>query len=118
MTDANKRHSKRFDSLNLLVYNAVNEEGECIATGMGRTLNVSLLGILLETKDRLEIGQTVSVEIGFEENLVPVIGLVMHCEPAADELFHAGIEFEAMSRQAEQVLEQYLLFWQARQGLT
>ena len=116
MTDTNKRHSQRFDTLNLLVYSAINEDGECVATGMGRTLNVSLLGILLETKECFTSGQTISVAMGFEENLVNVIGRVMHCEPASNGLFHAGIEFDSMSRQAEEVLVQYLQHWQAQQG--
>ena len=116
MTAQNHRQTPRFDSLNLLVYAATDEEGECVATGMGRTLNVSRLGILLETKDHLASGQAVSVAIGFAENLVNVIGLVMHCEPAGDGLFHMGIEFSAMSRQTAQILEQYLQHWQGQQG--
>ncbi len=113
MTDTNKRHSKRFDSLNLLVYSAINEEGECVATGMGRTLNVNQLGVLLETKDHFTSGQAISLAIGFEEKLINIIGRVMHCERVGEDLFHAGIEFDAMSRQAEEGLEQYLQHWQA-----
>jgi len=116
MTAQNHRQTPRFDSLNLLVYTATDEEGERVATGMGRTLNVSRLGILLETKDHLASGQTVSVAIGFAESLVNVIGLVTHCEPAGDGLFHAGIEFSSMSRQTAQILEQYLQHWQGQQG--
>ena len=118
MNAQNRRKSQRIHSLNTLAYNAFNGVGECVSTGMGRTLNVSRLGILLETNQPLEQEQVVSVLIEVDEKLISVTGKIMHCRPANAGLFHAGIQFDAMNRQATGVWKQYLQQWQDPVGGT
>jgi len=115
MAGQEKRHTQRFDSLNLLQYVAIDAHGEHLATGMGRTLNVSKGGILLETRARLEPGVLVSVAIGIEENLVSVVGRVMHCNAGEDGAFTSGIRFDNIDAQADAVLTAYLAAFEASQ---
>ena len=81
---------------------------------MGRTLNVSEGGILLETNVAFEIGQSVSISIGLEEEEVDVEGRVVHCKPSGgDHLYAAGIQFEEMDERGREVLEKYLGLFRA-----
>ena len=124
MTEQNKRQAQRFDTLNLLVYTVVNEWGDRLATGMGRTLNISEKGILLEVKESLlagqtvavAIGQSISVDIGIQEDLVTLTGKVMHCKPAGDGIYHAGIQFDPMTPNTTELLKEHIRVWQAQQG--
>ena len=124
MTEQNKRQAQRFDTLNLLVYTVVNEWGDCMANGMGRTLNISEKGILLEIHESLlagqtvsvAIGQSISVDIGIQEDLVTITGKVMHCKQAGDGIYHVGIQFDPMSPNTAELLKEHIQVWQAQQG--
>ena len=52
------------ESLNLLDYIVVDEQGVQGEYSMGRTLNISLGGILMETHLKLKTGQQVMISIG------------------------------------------------------
>ena len=81
MSNSERRYV-RMESLNLLDYVLVDEKGEILARAMGRTLNISEKGILLETHIKFEPGQLLLITIGLEEDLVDFKGLVKHAEDA------------------------------------
>ncbi len=88
-----KRKHRRLDSLNTVAYFCLDEEGTVIGQGMGRTLNLSASGILLQTYRPIEGCLHVWVHIGLAEELVEVKGKLVHGrrEPSAG--FCYGIEF-------------------------
>ena len=55
MMTLEKRIKPRADSHNILSYVCLDEENEIVEQGMGRTLNVSEGGILLETHDSIDL---------------------------------------------------------------
>ena len=71
MTVNEQRRHKRIYSLNLS-YLCVNANNEVVRQGMGRTLNVSESGILLETLFPLAKQQLLSLAIGIEADLVDI----------------------------------------------
>ena len=73
MTSADKRRHIRIDSLNLS-HITVSEDGAVVYQGMGRTLNVSESGILLETKYKLPAGDKLVISIGLEDDLMELYG--------------------------------------------
>jgi hypothetical protein len=75
---------------------------------MGRTLNISEKGILLETHIQFEPGQVLLISIGLEEDLVDLKGLVKHAEMRDDMTFSAGIEFLEFDGESSRVLHNYL----------
>ncbi len=104
-----RRHAARFDTLNLLDFTAFNSIGEPVARGMGRTLNVSMEGILLETTVPLEKDQQVAVWLGIEEKLVEIQGRVMHVVEGQEGRCHAGIKFRRVKPpEAKGILQAYL----------
>lgn len=98
----------RMDSLNLLDYVLVDEKGETVTRAMGRTLNISEKGILLETHNHLEPSQILMITVGLEDDLVDLKGQVIHSEPRDEKYFGVGIEFLEIDDEGNRVLLNYL----------
>ena len=109
MTTRDQRKHHRIDSLNLLNYVQLDENGNAVNQGMGRTLNVSESGILLETHVPFELNTIVLLTIGLEEDIVDIKGEVVHSKPGQEEeKYEAGIRFTALDETAHQILSIYV----------
>jgi len=114
MTGEEKRRSQRFDTMNLLHYKVLDVHDKQLADGMARTLNVSEGGILLETNAPFDPGQEIAISIGLEEEMVDVIGQVVHCNPSQTKgMYTAGIKFEDLDQDGSRVLSLYLELFEA-----
>ena len=116
MGDKNQRKFERKDSLNILDYVVIGEKGDPISNGMGRTLNVSESGLLLETHNPLTKGQTLLITVGLEEDTVELKGKVNHVEPASKKKFCSGIEFVKIDKNDKRVLNKFLKALKATAG--
>lgn len=114
MTNEEKRKHSRIDSLHLLNYVYHDENDEDATQGMGRTLNVSESGILLETHNAIAIQNIVSLTIGFEEDVVDIKGRTVYSKENDQGMFESGIEFLAFDATALKVLRQYIDAFNAR----
>jgi hypothetical protein len=92
MTSADKRRHIRIDSLNLS-HITVTEEGQVVYQGMGRTLNVSESGILLETKYQIPAGDKLIISIGLEDDLMELNGKTVFGKETDPGMHETGIEF-------------------------
>lgn len=110
MSKIEKRNHKRINSLNLS-YFCVNENNEIVKQGMGRTLNVSQSGILLETVFPIEKHQRLSISIGLDNDLVDIEGRVIHCDKGHEKRFKTGIEFLDISETTFVVLRRFVNFF-------
>jgi hypothetical protein len=108
MTITDKRQHPRIDSLNLISYVCIDETDTDVIQGMGRTLNVSEGGILLETHIQIDSKHTLSLTIGLEEDLVDIKGEVAHSKPGKDDNFVTGIQFFETDEEALRVLKKYV----------
>jgi c-di-GMP-binding flagellar brake protein YcgR len=108
MNNEEKRKHFRIDSSNLLNYINFDEKEEESSQGMGRTLNVSESGILLETHNVIDIGNIVSLTIGFEEDMVDIKGRAIYSNKNDQEMFESGIEFFDIDDDAQKVLNRYI----------
>jgi hypothetical protein len=113
MTNEEKRKHSRIDSLHLLNYVYFDESEEEATQGMGRTLNVSESGILLETHNAIETGHVVSLTIGFEEDVVDIKGRAIYSNKNDRDMFESGIEFFDVDTAAIKVLRQYIAAFNA-----
>jgi len=103
-----KRTNQRIDSPNLLSYICLDENDNEIIQGMGRTLNVSEGGILLETHVPINPQYIVCLTIGMEDDLVYFKGHIAHHREREDGKFESGIEFIDMDEQKRRYLRQYV----------
>ena len=109
-----KRKHERYDALNLISYLVTDEEDAEVAQGMGRTLNVSQSGILLETHVALALQGSISLSIGLEEHMVDIKGNVVFCHPGDDGKHETGIEFESLDDASRESLNQYIQAFQTQ----
>ena len=65
-----KRKHSRVESIYLLSYVNLDENNEELMQGMGRTINVSESGIMLETHVAFKEQDTVDVIVGLKEDMV------------------------------------------------
>ena len=113
MTSTEKRKFIRLDSLHLLDYLIVDNEGNEGEYSMGRTLDVSINGITMETVKPVSMGVNLVLTLGIEEDLVDISGRPTHTEPH-DSRYITGIEFTKVSAENRAILRKYIDEFQAR----
>jgi hypothetical protein len=107
MNTNEKRKNPRVDALNLS-YICLDEDQQVIKQGMGRTLNVSESGILLETYFPIEAAHTVVLSIGFKDCLVDVKGRPAHIRSTGPDVYEIGVEFLDLDETARHAVKDYL----------
>jgi hypothetical protein len=108
MTNQDRRKHGRYPSLNLLFYKCLNQKGIRIDQGMGRTLNVSKTGLLLETYHPIEANYILILGIGLKEETVDIKGEVIHSTRSKNDRYESGIEFIGMDDRAKSILYKYI----------
>ncbi len=93
MTQDDKRLHTRISALNLIAYDCIDEDGQVVVQGMGRTLNISEGGILLETHIQLEQQYEALLSISLENDLIDIKGKIVHSMPGKVDKFESGIKF-------------------------
>ena len=103
-----RRHHTRITALNLISYTCIDETQGIVAQGMGRTLNVSEDGILLETHVTIDPKYTIELAIGLEDELINIKGRIIYSSPGKGEKYEAGIEFSEINDSTTEVLKKYI----------
>jgi hypothetical protein len=106
MTSEKRKHI-RVNALNLS-HVAVDDREEAVKQAIGRTLNVSETGILLETHFPIESDQNVELTLGFEEDLVNLKGKVIHLLNGETGKFEMGIQFTDIDEEAILVIKDFI----------
>ena len=107
MATQEKRKHARIDSLNLS-YFCLDENNQIVKQGMGRTLNVSESGILLETHYPIDEKHTIKLTLGLEDDLIEISGRPVHSRTNDDNKYEVGIEFVQINEQTRTVLKQFI----------
>jgi hypothetical protein len=106
MSHGEKRKFIRWDSLHLLDYIVIDQEGLEGRYSMGRALDVSVNGIRLETVYPLNATSTLEITVGVEEDLVDLKARITHTEQVKDR-YVSGLEFIKMSSEGRRVFRRY-----------
>ncbi len=110
MEEAQRRKWDRKETLNLVDYVILGEDGVFLSRGMGRTRNVSEGGLLLETHRALKEGEEVLITLGLKEDMVRLRGRVVHQAPPTGEYRHcAGVKFTHMNKEDRELFKRYLV---------
>jgi hypothetical protein len=107
MNNEDKRKHQRFHSLHLS-YVCLDEGQQAVKQGMGRTLNLSESGILLETHFPIAREHTVILSIGLEDDVVDVNGRPIHVALKGQGVYEIGIEFVNPDGKALGLIRQFL----------
>ena len=107
MEKSERRHYIRPESLNLLDYLIVDDQGRQGNYSMGRTLNVSKGGILMETHIPLPPGQQVMITLGLQDELIDIMGRIVYSTYDAGR-HQNGIEFFHVAENDQKILDRYV----------
>ena len=102
-----KRKHARISSLNLS-YICLDENNKIVKQGMGRTLNVSESGMLLESHIPVDTRHTVKVTIGLEEDMIELQGSPVHSNKNDNNLFEIGIKFQESDESVKKKLKKFI----------
>jgi Tfp pilus assembly protein PilZ len=106
MEEFKERRHDRKNNLNLVDYVILDDEGDYVSRGMGRTRNVSEAGLLLETHRSLHIGQDILITLGLKNEIIQVRGRVVHTKaPTSDRRHCSGIKFVVIGENDRRVLK-------------
>ena len=108
MAEIERRKHTRFESLNLLSYICLDENNRALDQGMGRTLNVSKGGILLETPNSVDPEHTMVLAIGLKDDMVDIKGKIIHSRTDEEGKVKTGIQFIEMDQETLLTLENYI----------
>ena len=106
MTNEKRKH-KRINALNLS-HVAINDSDTDVRQAIGRTLNVSESGILLETHFPIQSDQSVSLTVGIEEELVDIRGQVIHLLNGETGKFEMGVKFTDIGEEGIQAIREFI----------
>ena len=108
MNDQERRKDARINSFNLLSLDCIDENGTKVMQNMGRTLNVSESGILLETSKQIPMNYTVILNVGFQEDIVAILGKAIYSKQNENKKFSTGIKFVQMDNDSLLMLKKYI----------
>lgn len=114
MTIKERRRHQRINALNLISYSCNDESDQIVAQGMGRTLNISEGGILLETHVSIDPKNAVALSIGLEDELINIKAKVAYSKGGQGEKFEAGIEFLETDDTTIEILRKYIKAFSTR----
>lgn len=103
----NRKH-RRFDSGNLLSYVCLDENDKVIQQGMGKTIDVSEGGILLETHVSINPDYTILLSIGFENDMADIRGNVIYSRKRGDGMIESGIKFSGITGECQEILTSFI----------
>lgn len=103
-----KRKHGRVDSIYLLNYVHLDENDKRLMQGMGRTLNVSETGIMLETHVPFVQDDIMDVVVGLQEDMVTIRGKVVFSRTIEPGKHQAGIQFLTIDDASLATLRRYI----------
>ncbi|MBI3740289.1 MAG: PilZ domain-containing protein [Chloroflexi bacterium] len=103
MPDRERRKQKRVETHLLTAYRV--KDGKETVAGFVRTLNLSLVGVMLETFDPFELEQEVVLDFLMDNNeVLKLRGRVTHISSGDKGIQNVGVVFENLGNQARELL--------------
>ena len=115
MTKREQRKFIRYDSLHLLDYIVLDGEGNPGTYSMGRTIDVSIDGLKLETTTQFKPDTRLLITVGIEDDLVDLEGRTTHALPN-DGRYVSGITFLKISKEGRRVFTKYIEAFRKRKS--
>lgn len=88
-----RRKHPRVETSNLISHVSIDENGHCFSNGLGRALNISRSGVLLETAFPIEAKFVSLMTEDMDNNLIEIKGGLIYCKEVDSNMYHAGINF-------------------------
>ena len=106
--DFERRRAERKRSLNFIDCVVIDARGEVVGRELGRTLNLSLSGLLLDTPVFVDPGSAVRVTLSLGEEMLELKGRLAHISPGVEGRYCAGVEFVGLDAADRKRLRDFL----------
>ncbi len=93
MSIEEKRKHPRTKTHNMVSYVGTDDRGNEKEQGMGRTIDISIGGILIETSCQIVSKDILLTAIGIKDELINIAGKVVHRYAEDSGMFRTGIQF-------------------------
>lgn len=93
MTGLERRKYPRIETNNRVSYVCMDDNGNPIKEGVGRAVNISQGGILIEADHSFEWQNIILLGIDIENKMNRIKGRVVYCNATDSGVFRTGIEF-------------------------
>ena len=114
MEKKERRKHPRVPTSNIVSYVCIDAKGKPVAEGMGKTVDISQGGVLLETGRPIESEYILMLSIDLEKKLVETKGRVAHCRPEGSSKFLTGIKFEGTPDEVTKVIRNLVVDYHRR----
>jgi hypothetical protein len=111
----NKRKNPRVKTSNGVSYVCIDENGNEIEQGMGKTIDISIGGILLETSVRIESKYILIATIDLKGNLIEIRGKVVYSRKIEFREFLNGIQFLETPEKQIKIIAEFIKVHRYRQ---
>jgi len=112
-----RRKHQRLSALNLLSYVCLDKAGSQLEQGMGRTLDISQGGILIETHIRVESKYVLLMSLGVEEELVDIKCEVVYSREGQSGMFESGVRFLETDEKINQTVDNLVKVFNQKKSL-
>ncbi|UCE55925.1 MAG: hypothetical protein JSV31_10915 [Desulfobacterales bacterium] len=93
MDAKDRRKHTRVKTNNLISHESISTEGQLVSSSMGKALNVSRSGILLETANPIEAEYVSLTTVDLDNNLMEMKGRLIYCRETDSGMYQSGINF-------------------------
>jgi hypothetical protein len=93
-TESDRRRYQRVPTNNPITYVLVDENGTQIGQGIGKAVNVSQSGILLETGIQLRSTYILLISTDMDNKMMEIVGKVVFSKATDEGRFWSGIKFQ------------------------
>ncbi len=111
-----RRKYQRVNTVNLLSYVSLDENGKPLEQGMGKTLDISQGGLLMETKIPINAQYILLVGINISDELIEIRGEVAYSRQTEPKIFHSGIRFSETSEKLREVVVELIKVFHQQKG--
>jgi len=99
-----KRKFPRVKTNNLLSYICIDEDNREADHGVGRALDISQSGLLLESRTPIESENILLTTITEKNELLDIRGRVAYCREAGPKRFNTGVQFLENKERIRQIV--------------
>ncbi len=111
-----RRKYQRVKTINLLSYVSLNAKGKPTDQGMGKTLDISQGGLLLETKVPIEAKYIMLMAIDINDELINIRGRVMYSREVEPKIFHSGVRFKESNEKIRKIIVEMVRVFNLHKG--
>ena len=93
MDNVNRRKHVRVETNNLIAHETIGRDGKVVSRSLGKALNVSRSGILLETSYPIVAEGISLMAVDLDDNLIEMKGRSIYCRETYTGMYQTGISF-------------------------